>query len=237
MEKKQILKLNNHIVYYVKTETVNFYITIPSQIKQTNICIELKSKMDNYNLELNDEIWVIENVKNTFSFIDNYNITLVIPVLSKEEISVLEKIDTTKYESLDKTFGNLINNAYKILKEEEKEISNQVILVNNDRYKTFINWFTTRYKNRVICKNLLELIQLFNANATFYKKLETPVMNFVVGSYGTEVDAPKIEKKEPIINQTQLLPQTSSGFSSYWLLAILTLVVSGIIAAIAFFYK
>ena len=193
--------------------------------------------MDIYNLELNDEIWVIENVKNTFSFIDNYNITLVIPVLSKEEISILEKIDTTKYESLDKTFGNLINNAYKILKEEEKEISNQVILVNNDRYKTFINWFTTRYKNRVICKNLLELIQLFNANATFYKKLETPVMNFVVGSYGTEVDAPKIEKKEPIINQTQLLPQTSSGFSSYWLLAILTLIVSGIIAAIAFFYK
>jgi len=237
MEKKLILKLNNHAVYYVKNEIVNFYITIPNQITETNICIELKSKMANYNLELNDEVWVMENVKNTFSFIDNYNITLVIPVLNQEDISILEKIDTSKYEKIDKIIGNLINNAYKILKEENKEIANQVILVNNDRYKTFINWFTTRYKNRVKCKNLLELIQMFNATATFYKKLETPVMNFVVGSYSTEVDAPKIEKKEPIIPEKQLVPQTSSGFSSYWFLAIITLVVAGIIAAFAFFYK
>ena len=61
-----------------------------------------------------------------------------------------------------------------LLKENNKNISNQIILVNNDRYKTFINWFMTRYKDRVVCKNLLELIQIFNANATSYKKLETP---------------------------------------------------------------
>ena len=232
-----ILELKNHNVYYVKTNVVNYYITIPTNFDNTNICIELKNKMSNYDMELNDEVWVMENIKTTFSYIDNYNITLVLPVLKESQISVLEKIDSNKYEQIDKILGYIINNSYMMLKENNKKINNQVILVNNDRYKTFINWFISRYQNRVICKNLLELIQIFNANATTYKKLETPVMNFVVGSYGTEVDAPKIEKKEPIINQTQLLPQTSSGFSSYWLLAILTLIVSGIIAAIAFFYK
>lgn len=237
MEKKLILKLNNHTVYYVKTEVVNFYITVPNQIEKTNICIELKTKMNNYNLELNDEVWVMENLKNTFNFIDNYNITLVLPILNEENISILEKIDTIKYESIDKIIGYVINSAYNVLKEEKKQIANQIILVNNERYKTFINWFITRYKERVTCKNLLELIQLFNAKATTYKKLETPVMNFVVGSYNTEVDAPKVEKKEPIVENKELVPQVSSGFTSYWLLAIITLIVAGIVAFIAFMYK
>jgi len=239
MDKKLVLELNNHKVYYVKTDVVNYFITVPINYEDTNICIELKSKMDNYNLELNDEIWVMENVKNTFSYIDDYNITLVLPVLDNTDISILEKIDTGNYDSIDKQLGYVINSAYISLKEEKKQINNQVIIVNNDRYKTFINWFVTRYKNRVICKTLLELIQLFNANATSYKKLETPAMTFVVGSYNTEVDAPKTEKKEDILlpqSKRELVTQTSSGFTSYWLLAIVTLVVAGVIAILAFLF-
>ena len=182
MDKKLVLELQYHNVYYVKTNIVNYYITIPKYIESTNICIELKNRMGNYDIELNDEIWVMENIKNTFTYIDNYNITLVLPVLKNEQISILEKIDNSKYEQIDKILGHTINISYSILRENNKKIANEVILVNNDRYKTFINWFITRYKNRVICKNLLELIQIFNANATSYKKLETPVMNLVVGS-------------------------------------------------------
>lgn len=238
MDKKLILELNYHNVYYVKTDAINYYITIPKNIENTNICIELKSKMSNYDIELNDEIWVMENIKNTFSYIDSYNITLILPILKEEQISILEKIDNTKYEQIDKLIGYVINSSYKFLKEEKKKIANEIILVNNERYKTFINWFTTRYKNRVICKNLLELIQIFNANATSYKKLETPVMNFVVGSYNTEIDAPKIEQKEEdIITETQKTPQISYGYASYWMLAIVTLVISSIIAIIAFTTK
>lgn len=238
MDKKLILELNYHNVYYVKTDIINYYITIPKNIKKTNICIELKNKMSNYDMELNDEIWVMENLKNTFSYIDTYNITLILPILKKEQISILEKIDNTKFEQIDKLIGYVINSSYKFLKDEEKQIANEIILVNNDRYKTFINWFITKYKNRVICKNLLELIQIFNANATSYKKLETPVMNFVVGSYNTEVDAPKIEqKKEEIITQTTKTPQVSYGYASYWMLAIVTIVVSSIVAIIAFMAK
>ena len=238
MDKKLLLELTNHKVYYIKTDVVNYYITIPNQIENTNICIELKNKMSNYDMESNDEIWVKENVKNTFSYIDNYNITLVLPVLKEEHISILEKIDNTKYEEIDKILGFVINNSYAMLKENNKKVDNQIILVNNDRYKTFINWFVIRYKNRVICKNLLELIQIFNANATSYRKLETPVMNFVVGSYNTEVDAPKVEPKAEIetINN-QKVPQASYGFASYWMLAIVTIVVSLVVAIIAFTFK
>jgi len=234
-----VLELPNHNVYYVKNNIVNYYITIPKHIESTNICIELKSKMSNYDMELNDEVWVMENIKTTFSYIDNYNITLVLPVLNKDQISILEKIDNTKYEEIDKTLGYVINSAYTLLKQNNKTISNQIILVNNDRYKTFIIWFITKYRNRVVCKNLLELIQLFNANATSYKKLETPVMNFVVGSYNTEVDAPKIDTTEP--NKTNIEPQkelqVSYGYASYWILAIVTLLVSAVVAIIAFTMK
>ena len=64
-------------------------------------------------------------------------------------------------------------------------------------------------------------------------------MTFVVGSYSTEVDAPKVEHQEEpqIIPSKKLAPATSSGFTSYWLLAIITIVVSAIVALIAFKYK
>ena len=135
--------------------------------------------------------------------------------------------------------GFIINDAYQLLKKSNKEIESEVILINNERYKTFINWFVTRYKERVTCKNLLEVIQMYNINATSYKKFETPAITFVVGSYNAEIDAPKVVKDDevPIEVPKKLVPQASSGFSSYWLLAIITLVVSAVVAFIAFTMK
>lgn len=239
MDKKKILELINHDVYYVKTDVINYYITIPKYYQDTNICIEIKNKIDNYNLELNDEIWVMENIKNTYSYVDDYNITLIVPVFSDENISALEKMDANKYLDVDKIIGYVINNSYAFLRECSKNVANQIILVNNDRYKTFMNWFCTRYGARVVCKNLLELIQIFNANATSYKKLETPVMTFVVGSYNTEVDAPKAIPKENTqdVSNKKMQVQYSSGFSSYWLLAVVTIVVSLVVAMAAFMSK
>ena len=239
MDKKLVLDLANHSVYYVKTDTFSYYITIPKNFDTTNICIELKSKMDNYNLDMNDEIWVMENVKNTFSYIDSYNITLILPILNEEEISVLEKMDTNKYETLDIILAKTINGAYLNLKEAGKNIGNQVILIDNERYKAFINWFTTRYKDRIVCKNLLQVIQMYNVNATAYKKIETPAISFVVGSYSNEVDAPKVihEPEKEAMPAPQLQPQMSSGFTSYWLLVAITIIVAGIVAILAFTMK
>ena len=208
MDKKLVLDLANHSVYYVKTDTFSYYITIPKNFDTTNICIELKSKMDNYNLDMNDEIWVMENVKNTFSYIDSYNITLILPILNEEEISVLEKMDTNKYETLDIILAKTINGAYLNLKEAGKNIGNQVI-------------------------------QMYNVNATAYKKIETPAISFVVGSYSNEVDAPKVihEPEKEAMPAPQLQPQMSSGFTSYWLLVAITIIVAGIVAILAFTMK
>ena len=234
MDRKLVLELNNHNVYYVKTEDVNYYITIPKNFNKTNICIELKSKMENYNLDMNDEIWVMENVKSTFSFIDNYNITLVLPILNEEDTGILEKLDVSKFEVIDHIMGKTINNAYLNLKEANIQIESQVILINNERFKSFINWFVSRYNTRIVCKNLLEVIQTYNVNATTYKKIETPAISFVVGSYNNEVNAPKVIREPDPKEIQQLKPQMSSGFTSYWLLVAVTIIVAGIVALLAF---
>lgn len=239
MDRKLVLDLPNHSVFYVKTNDISYYITIPKNFDTTNICIELKSKMDNYNLDMNDELWVMENVKNTFSYIDGYNITLVLPILDEDRISILEKMDVNKYAEIDMILARTINGAYLNLKEASKNISDKIILINNDRYKTFINWFSARYRERVTCKNLLEVIQMYNVNATTYKKMETPAITFVVGSYSNEVDAPKVvhEEEPETIANPKLAPQMSSGFTSYWLLVAITIIVAGIVAFLAFTMK
>lgn len=233
MNTKLILELTNHKIYYVKTNIINYYIAVPKYFNETNICIELKNKMSNYDMESNDELWVMENIKNTYSYVDNYNITLVIPVLKEEHIKVLEKIDSTKYNDIDKIIGSVINLSFNTLQENNIKTNKDVILINNDKYKTFIIWFTTKYKDRIICKNLLDLILVYNANATIYKKLETPGINFVVGSYASEVDAPKIELPiEPQTKKREL--KVSYGFASYWTLVIITILVAGIVAILAY---
>lgn len=239
MDRKLVLDLPNHSVFYVKTNDISYYITIPKNFDTTNICIELKSKMDNYNLDMNDELWVMENVKNTFSYIDGYNITLVLPILDEDRISILEKMDVNKYAEIDMILARTINGAYLNLKEASKNIGDKIILINNDRYKTFINWFSARYRERVTCKNLLEVIQMYNVNATTYKKMETPAITFVVGSYSNEVDAPKVvhEEEPETIANPKLAPQMSSGFTSYWLLVAITIIVAGIVAFLAFTMK
>ncbi len=240
MEKKLILELTNHYVYYVKSDPVSYYITIPKYATQNRISIELKSKMANYNLEMNDELWVMENIKSTYSYVDAYNITLVLPILNDEEVDIIEKMDTGKFEIIDRILGSVINNAYLNLREAGQYIEPTIVMVNNERYKTFINWFTSRYNERIECKNLLELIQYYNVNATSYKKIQTPGMTYVVGSYNTEINAPKIEKPEEMPAETKtnvnLEPVHSTGFSSYWLLVLITIVVSIVIAVIAYIY-
>lgn len=236
MERRLVLELDNHNVFYVKTDDISYYITIPKHFSTTNICIELKSKMENYNLDMNDELWVMENVKSTFSFVDSYNITLVLPILNEFDNNILEKIDVNKFEVVDQILGKTINSAYLTLKEANIAIDSQVILINNDRFKSFINWFVSRYNSRIVCKNLLEIIQTYNVNATAYKKIETPAISFVIGNYNNEVDAPKVRHEPDKTELTKLQPQTSNGFTSYWLLAIITIIVVGVVAFIAFKY-
>ena len=236
MDKKLVLNLVHHDIYFVTEDDISYYIGIPKNIKKSKISIELKSKMGNYNPNTNDELWVMDNIKSTFSYIDQYNITLVLPILSDDKVDIIEKMDKDKFEIIDKILGKVINSAYMRLKEDNREVEAQVIMIDNSRYKVFINWFVSKYNTRIICKSLLEVIQYYNVNATMYKKINTPGMTYVVGTYQTEVDAPKIVKEEPKMELVNLKPARSTGFSSYWLIALMTIVLAGVIALIAFMY-
>ena len=229
MEKIMIMELTYHKVFYVKDNNVRFYITIPKTVNTTGIAIDLKNKMGNFDIENNDNKEVIDNLKNLFNYIDNYNITLIVPILDKSLVDILEKIDKDKFELVNNSIGNVINDSYSFLIQENKKVSSQIVIINNDRYKSFITWFVTKYLNRVVTKSLLELIKVYNVNATTYKKMETPFMNFVVGSYNTEVDAKKIVKEEEQPDKMELVKprqlQPSSGFASYLILIIIAIIV------------
>ncbi len=237
MEIKLLMELNKHNIYFVRSDMASYYIGIPkNNISNTNISIEIKSKMGNFNLELNDETWVMENVKNAYNYIDDYNITLVLPILNDDMLSVLEKMDNNRFDVIDRILSNIINSSFHMLQKNNIIVDPSIILINNDRYKTFINWFIAKYTGRVICKNMLEVIHMFNVSATSYKTLKAPGMNFVVGSYATEIDAPLKETitKETAPLQQELQPAHSSGFASYYFLAILVIVIGVIVILIAF---
>lgn len=238
MNIKLLFDLNKHSVYYIKTDIISYYIGIPkNSYVNTNISIELKTKMSNYNLDLNDELWVMENVKNTYNYIDDYNITLVLPVLNNDMLSILEKLDSNRFDVIDRILSNVINGSFQVLNKSNILVDSSIILINNDRYKTFINWFLSKYNGRVICKNMLELIHMFNVSATSYKTLKTPNMSFVIGSYTTEIDAPKKEEPPIVVpSKQELQPAHSSGFASYYFLAILALIIGIIVIVIAYYY-
>ena len=59
MQVTELFKLQKHSVYLVRTEVINYYICIPeNSYQKTNISIEIKTKMGNYNMDENDVyIW------------------------------------------------------------------------------------------------------------------------------------------------------------------------------------
>ncbi len=237
MNIKLLMELNKHNIYFVKSDMTSYYIGIPKNgISNTNISIDIKSKMGNFNLDLNDETWVLENVKNAYNYVDDYNITLVLPILNDDMLSVLEKMDNNRFNVIDRIISSVINSSFQLLQKSNIIVDPSIILINNERYKTFINWFLAKYNGRVICKNMLEVIHMFNVSATSYKTLKTPNMSFVVGSYTTEIDAPLKEEPpvEVIPQKQELQPAHSGGFASYYFLAILAIVIGIIVILIAF---
>ena len=113
MQVTELFKLQKHSVYLVRTEVINYYICIPeNSYQKTNISIEIKTKMGNYNMDENDETWVLENVKNTYNYVDDYNITLVLPIMNESMQSILEKMDEEKFVLVDQVLAYIINSSF-----------------------------------------------------------------------------------------------------------------------------
>ena len=242
MKETLICSLEKHNIYYISDANVSFYILVPyKEYDNTNISIRLKSNYDSYDLTKNSLEVVTNELINYYKNLDNYNITLILPVFYNnilDRIRVVE--DLEMYQMVDRYLGVIFNNAYIFLTKNNVKVNNSIYVINNDSFKKFTNWFVSRYNNRIEYKTILDLVK-DNGSYSNYNVIETPNMNFVVGK-NTEPTIEKTvemeletfdnlakktieeeKKKEPRKREETLVG--SSGFVSYILLGAISFIV------------
>jgi len=233
-----ICGLEKHNIYYVSNSSYGFYILVPfKDYDNTNIAIRLKSNYQNYDLNKNSLDLVVNELINYYKELDNYNITLMLPVFFDDVLSRIVTVDDIeKYLTIDRCLGDMINCAHKLLTSNNVKVNHNIYVINNDSFKKFTNWFVARYNNRIEYKTIIELIQQ-NDSFNSYNVVETPSINFVV----SRNEIPNIEKTAEIeletfdslvreneeINKKNMpkKDQNNGGYVSYVLLGIIAFVV------------
>lgn len=218
MNKTLILQLNEHNIYLLSDNNISFYISVPKAtiFNSTNISIDIKENFDKININQNDMVYVKDELMEIYRDIDNENITLVVPVFHND---ILKRIKVAPSESLysylDKCISYIINNAYKTLVSENVKVNTKIIIVKNENFEDFINWFSQRYSSRVDTKQYSDLIGDF-----------TSVIPVTSTSNILEIPT---EKKETIEGNIPISENTSTGFISYVLLGVIGIVLTLII--------
>lgn len=242
MKETLICSLDKHNIYYLSDANCSFYILTPyKEFNETNISIRLKSNYQIYDLSSNPLDKVTTELINYYKNIDNYNITLILPVFYDDLLLRIRTIDDMDiYHKIDRYLGHIFNNAYNFLSKNNIKVNNNIFVINNDSFKRFTNWFVSRYNNRIEYKTILELVKQsdhFNS----YDMVETPSINFVVGKN----EEPKLDKTVEIETETfnsmtrdivdteskkketfQSNKKNNAGFVSYILLGVVSFVVS-----------
>ena len=248
MKETLICSLEKHNIYYLNDANVSFYLFVPyKEFNDTNISIRLKSNYQTYDLTKNSIETVTNELINYYKNLDNYNVTLILPVFYDDILNRIRIVDDMElYQRLDRYLGYIFNSAYLFLTKCNIKVNSNIYVINNDSFNKFTNWFVSRYSNRIEYKTILELVK---ENGTYnnYNVMETPNINFVVG----KDDEPTIDKtvemeletfdniarevsKENNVKREPRLAE-SGGFVSYILLGIITFIVS--IALLYFFIK
>ena len=248
MKETLICSLEKHNIYYLNDANVSFYLFVPyKEFNDTNISIRLKSNYQTYDLIKNSIETVTNELINYYKNLDNYNVTLILPVFYDDILNRVRIVDDMElYQRLDKYLGYIFNSAYLFLTKCNIKVNSNIYVINNDSFNKFTNWFVSRYSKRIEYKTLLELVK---ENGTYnnYNAMETPNINFVVGkdneptidktvemeletfdNIAREVSKENSVKREPRLAE-------SGGFVSYILLGIITFIVS--IALLYFFIK
>lgn len=248
MKETLICSLEKHNIYYLNDANVSFYLFVPyKEFNDTNISIRLKSNYQTYDLTKNSIETVTNELINYYKNLDNYNVTLILPVFYDDILNRIRIVDDMElYQRLDRYLGYIFNSAYLFLTKCNIKVNSNIYVINNDSFNKFTNWFVSRYSNRIEYKTILELVKE-NGTYNSYNVIETPNINFVVGkdneptidktvemeletfdNIAREVSKENSVKREPRLAE-------SGGFVSYILLGIITFVVS--IALLYFFIK
>ncbi len=223
MEQRKMLELNKHDIYLLSDNNIAFYISIPKvmEFNSVNISIDLKDNFDKININKNDIVYVKDELANIYQDIDSENITLITPIFYND---ILERIKTEPKEGLfsylDKCLSYIINNAHKVLVEKNIQVNSKIVIVKNDKFANFINWFSARYSSRVDTKQYSELLGDFTSII--------PVVNTdnIISVPTEKVNADNNLASEV---QTNLKESHSTGFISYVLLGVIGIVITLVI--------
>lgn len=235
MKETLICNLEKHNIYYLSDANCSFYIFVPyKEFNETNLCIRLKSNYQSFDLNRNQLQNVTNELINYYKNIDNYNITLILPVFYDDLLLRIRTInDMEIYQKVDRYLGYMFNAAYNFLIKNNIKVNPNIYVINNDSFRTFTNWFVARYKNRIEYKSIVDLARQ-SGNFNEYNTLGTPNINFVV----SKNESPKLDKTIEIEDATfddyandrkkptELKEVSNAGFVSYVLLGVITFVVS-----------
>lgn len=244
MEKTLIMLLENHHIYYITDSRASFYIAIPyKKFNSSSISIELRD--DTMELVFNDTNinFLIEKLKNIYAKLDNYNISLVIPVINGAFLNSLRvNNDEKMFSTLNEALAKVINYSYVALSESNIKVQNEIIMINNGNYKVFMSWFTQKYGTRCKYKTLMEMISEEVGNSDNLNKVELTGINFVVGKEQEEVkkeEEPAMKLDNTLILNEIELPEDDNvpirkevhqaGYISYYLLGVISIAISLVI--------
>lgn len=247
MKETLICSLEKHHIYYLSNSNYGFYLFVPfKDYTETNISVRLKSNYQSYDLNKNPLEVVTNELINYYRNLDNYNITLILPIFYDDTLSRITTVDDIeKYQIVDRYLGEMFNGAYIFLSKNNIKVNSNIYVINNDSFKNFTNWFVSRYNNRIEYKTILELIKQSD-DFSNYNVVETPNINFVVGRN----EVPSIDKTVEIELETfdslaketeekqkkkPVKKENNSGYVSYILLGVISFVIS--LALLWYFIK
>jgi len=224
MNKIFVADLDNHTVYLISDEKVSFYINILKKKENTSITLDINTKKKN---DVRDVIGYYEKI-------DNYNITLVVPL-----INIKESVDDFKKQS--NIISIFINYAYKLLVKNDITVKNNVnIIKHRSSDSDFIDFFLNQFSSRVRYITLDDLVH----EEVPYNKINAANISFVVGKPELELTIKEEEmmqitkevkeklQKEDEKNKVQKVSfATSRGYVSYYFLGFLTAVITLLVLA------
>lgn len=219
MNKTFIASLENHDVYLVNTEKFSFYFNISKEKEETNITMDVNYKKKGS----------VNSVITHYEKIDNYNITLVIPIVSFEE-------DYSLFKKQSNVLSQIINCTHKLLTSNGVSVKNNINLIKHKSIRSdFIDFFINKFASRVRYLTLDDLVQ----EEVPYNKISAANISFVVGKPELELTIKEEEmreiireaqeKKNEVVTNNIKKPKQSfatSGFVSYYLLGFLTAIIT-----------
>ena len=231
MNQMVIGNILNRNIYLINDKNISFYISVPNEEKAA-IVINLIDNANEIDISNGNAHNVTNKINEIYSKFNYDNIAVVTPVINNQ-ITEQVKNNAPQYVSyLNKVLGYLINISYRYLKDNGKEVYEQIKLNNNESYKDFNTKFVSMYNNRV------ELVNYNNPPANKIENTNMPIVENtsieqnensneeLANTTTIPLDDAYKEIEQEKENVKKLTRKREPGFVSYVLLGVIVAVIS-----------